>query len=323
LTRLNSDLVTAQRDLAKKNFELHASMTSKTILGLAAHDLRSPLGAIMVYSEFLLDDQGLVEPATAEFLDVIYSSSQFMLHLVDDLLDIATIQAGKLALKREPVDLAALIAQHVARNGVLAARKGITLSFDGDGGPLWATVDGPKIEQVLYNLLSNAIKYSYPGSAVHVRLSSQDGRAIIAVQDEGQGIPEDEQGKLFRAFGRTSVQPTGDERSTGLGLAIVQSIVRGHGGQIAVESAVGRGTTFTITLPLEGEALPAPAGEARPERDDAPPEDGRLRALVADDDPLSRQVAVRLLEGQGYDVRAVPSGRQAVAATREERFDLI
>ena len=321
-SQLNSDLVTAQRDLAKKNYELQRLNDLKDqFLGLAAHDLRSPLGAIMVYSEFLLDDETSLSPQQCEFLDVIYSSSQFMLHMVDDLLDIATIQAGKLVLNRESVDLAALAAQHVSRNSVLAAKKEIAVAFEYDGGPLWAMVDGPKVEQVLYNLLSNAVKYSYPHSTIHVRLSCRDDQAIIAVQDEGQGIPEAEQNKLFRAFGRTSVQPTGDERSTGLGLAIVQNIVRGHGGHITVESTVGHGTTFTVTLPLAGE--PAADVDAPVEEDARVATPAGRRALVADDDPLSRQMAVHLLEHQGYDVRAVSSGRQAVAAAREERFDLI
>jgi signal transduction histidine kinase len=256
-SRLNNELVNLQRQLARKNAELERLDEIKNhFIGMAAHDLRNPLAAIQAYSEFVLEDlEGAGWEEQVEFLQIIHSSSQFMLQMVNDLLDVSTIESGELQLNLGPTDIVRLVRQNVELNSTLARRKRITLSFEhhGDFPEMW--VDGPKIEQVLNNLISNAVKYSYPETEVTIRLERIDGAALISVDDEGQGIPENELQNLFTYFGRTSVRGTAGERSTGLGLAIARNIVEGHKGDIWVESEVGQGSTFYVSLPLDMQDL--------------------------------------------------------------------
>ncbi|NLE44806.1 MAG: HAMP domain-containing histidine kinase [Chloroflexi bacterium] len=252
LTRLNNELGTLQRELARKNVELERLDELKNqFLGMAAHDLRNPLGIIMAYSEFLMmETEDQMSAQHRQFLSIIKSSSEFMLGLVNNLLDVAAIESGQLQISPQMTDLNALVAGNVSLNSMLAERKGITLTFRGQEDLPPIPADAPRIEQLLNNLISNAIKYSYPDTAVHVSITPGEDRAVIAVQDEGQGIPPQDRDRLFQFFGRTSVRSTGGERSTGLGLAIAQKIVQGHGGEIWVESEVGKGSTFYVALPL-------------------------------------------------------------------------
>lgn len=252
LQEVNQKLLEAQRELREKNKELERVNAQKDrFLGMAAHDLRNPLGHISTVADILLEDlDGKITEQQRELLEITRSSSQFMLDLVNDLLDIAKIESGKLHLNLQETDLAVLVSQNVALNRALADKKNITLVLDvpDDLPPL--TVDPGKMEQVLNNLISNAIKYSYPGTTVSIRLARQGDSVLLSVADEGQGIPADELGKLFQPFERTSVTTTAGEKSTGLGLVIVKRIVEGHHGKIWVESTVGKGTTFFVSLPM-------------------------------------------------------------------------
>lgn len=252
LGRLNNELINLQRELARKNAELARLNDQKNhFLGIAAHDLRNPLNAIQMYSEFLLDEVSeALDAEHVEFISIIHSSSQFMLRLVNDLLDVAKIESGKLYLDLEPRDLGSLLEHNVQVNKALAARKGIALRLELEASPLFADVDQPKIEQVLNNLITNAVKFSNPETTVTLSLRLEGDQALIMVSDEGLGIPPQELDNLFKPFHRTSVRPTGDEQSTGLGLAIAQRIVQGHKGEISVTSEVGKGTCFIVSLPL-------------------------------------------------------------------------
>lgn len=252
MTLLNNEMATMQRELAKKNAQLrHLNEQKNQFLGVAAHDLRNPLSGIMGFSEFLLQEQDLSREEQQEFLQIIHQSSQFMLQLVNDLLSYTALESGKLQLRLEKIDLVAQIQRNIEVNRVIAQPKGIKISFEYDTGLPSVLIDTSKIDQVLNNLVSNAIKYSYPNSQINVTLKRDDSQVVIAVQDEGQGIPTDELDKLFKPFQKTSVQSTAGEESTGLGLAIVKNIVQGHQGRIWVTSEVGKGSTFYIALPIE------------------------------------------------------------------------
>jgi signal transduction histidine kinase len=174
-----------------------------------------------------------------------------MLHLVNSLLDVATIESGKLELDLQPTDLPTLVARNVALNATLAEPKGIGLAYDHDESVPRMLLDGPRIEQVLNNLLSNAYKFSYPGTTVEVRLERQSNHVVLSVSDQGQGIAEDQLDELFQWFARTRVKGTAGEAGTGLGLAISQKIVEAHLGDIWVESTLGQGSTFYVSLPLQ------------------------------------------------------------------------
>jgi signal transduction histidine kinase len=257
LTRVNNELANLQREMARKNVELSLLNEEKNrFLGMAAHDLRSPLGVILTYSEFLEDEAAeALGRERLEFVSAIRTTSQFMLRLLDDLLDVSQIDAGKLVLDLQPVDLVALLRRNLGLNRVLATRKQIGILFEPGIGAVEIVADAAKIEQVLNNLVGNGIKFSPPGTDLDVRLTAGGGSAFVSVIDHGPGIPDDDLPKLFKPFSRTSVRPTGGEKSTGLGLAIVRRIVEGHGGTVTVESRVGLGSSFTFSLPRRTDAV--------------------------------------------------------------------
>ena len=260
ITKVNNDLVNLQRELAQKNAMLRALNEQKNrFLGMAAHDLRNPLGIIMSYASFLETEAVTLTAQQREFVTRIRQTSEFMLDLVTDLLDVSAIESGKLKLEREPTDLAALIQKNAELNRVLAKAKNIRVEL----GPMPALpiveIDAGKIEQVLNNLLNNAVKFSAEGTRVIVSADVRDDAIEVAVEDEGQGIPEAEQGKLFKPFGVTRVRGTAGEPSTGLGLAIARRIMEGHGGRIGVDSTVGRGSRFTFSIPVEKELTKRPS----------------------------------------------------------------
>ncbi len=252
LSRLNNEFANLQRDVVKKNVELaRLNELKNRVLGMAAHDLRSPLSVIIGYAEFLEADAfDSLHERHREFVTTIRETSEFMLRMVSDLLDVSAIEAGRLTLDRQPTDLVQLTRRNVTRNALLAGRKGIAVVMDESPTVLTMALDRGKIEQVLNNLVSNAVKFSHPPSTVRVSLSCSAGFVTLAVNDEGQGIPEADLTKLFKPFSKTSVRTTAGEQSTGLGLAIVRNIVEGHGGRITVASEPGRGSTFSVILPL-------------------------------------------------------------------------
>jgi signal transduction histidine kinase len=250
ISRLNNELVSIQRELAKKNAELERLNQEKNqFLGMAAHDLRNPLHNILSASEYLAEQNPItLGDEYKQFLEVIQTASQFMANLVDDLLDVAKIESGKLNLDYTPVNLPDLLQKNIRRNQLLAAQKDIRIELQAEALPA-ALLDAPKMEQILNNLLGNAIKFSQKNSTIKVNLALQSPNFVLSVQDEGPGIPEHIRRNLFKTFQRG--QPgTQGEKSIGLGLVIVRRIVEGHGGNIWLESVEGRGTTFFVSMPI-------------------------------------------------------------------------
>ena len=258
LAGLNSELANAQRELERRNAELDAAIREKNqLLGMAAHDLRNPLGIIVGVVDLLREELAdSLSEENRELFSRVASSAEYMLGLIDDMLDYSKIDAGRLELQLHPVDVTELIRQNLAFNSILASKKGIKLRFDSEGPPPLLNLDSRRIQQVLNNLISNALKFSHGGSTVTVTLACGAPEVTIAVADQGQGIAADELGKLFKPYSRTSTMSTANEKSTGLGLAIVRRIVEAHGGRIRVESELGRGSTFYVSLP----AAPLAAG---------------------------------------------------------------
>jgi len=243
----------AEEEIKRKNAQLvELNKEKNQLLGMAAHDLRNPLSIVNTASAFLLDDASrlLPEAKRAEFLRRINSGSKFMLNLIDDLLDVTKIEAGRLDLELKDGDLCGLIEENLALNRMLANKKNIRLDFAPESGLPPLRFDRGKVEQVLNNLVSNALKFSASGTVVTVRASRVDGNVVVSVRDQGQGIPVEELDKLFKPFGKTSVRGTAGEKSTGLGLAICRKIVEGHGGRIWAESELSRGSVFSFSLPI-------------------------------------------------------------------------
>jgi signal transduction histidine kinase len=256
LADLNSELANAQRELARRNAELADAVREKNqMLGMAAHDLRNPLGVIAGLVDLLNEE--LADSLSAEnreLLGRVAHSAEYMLGLIDDMLDFTKIDAGRLELELRPTDIAELIRENLAFNSILANKKGSKLQFDARGSAPLLQLDSRRMQQVLNNLVSNALKFSVAGSTITISLRCGADELTIAVADQGQGIAADELCNLFKAYSRTRTRSTANEKSTGLGLAIVRRIVEAHGGHIRVESELGRGSTFFVTLPMRPHA---------------------------------------------------------------------
>ena len=257
LVSLNDELGNLTRELARKNAELSRLDEIKNrFLGMAAHDLRKPVGAMLTYSEFLIDEATPnLNEEQQRFLGIIHASCDFMSRLIDDFLDIAVIESGKLAIHHAAVDPAAIIAGSLAVAEVHARRKGVVCQVDAPPQP-HIQVDAPKMEQVLNNLVLNAIEHSKPGNTVLVSARTANDAWTVTVKDSGSGISQGDLIRLFSPFESGSMPKTTGEKSTGLGLAIAKKIVEGHGGAISVESTPGAGTTFTVRIPVTNRGKP-------------------------------------------------------------------
>lgn len=219
-----------------------------TFLGMAAHDLRNPISSIRGFSELMLEG-GLDEESINEFLTMINTASNEMLVLLNDLLDVSHIESGKFELNKEQEDIFNVVKRRCFLFGPTADKKNIILQEEfAPQGAL--SFDAGKIGQAIDNFISNAIKYSPPETTVTIRLTEQENGVKFSVQDQGPGISEDEESRLFKEFSKLSSQSTAGEKSTGLGLAITKKIVEAHGGEIGVESHAGQGSTFFFTLPV-------------------------------------------------------------------------
>ena len=231
-----------------------ASRYKSQFLANVSHELRTPLNAIIGFSEVLLDPALTVSPPEQkEFLENILVSGKHLLRLINELLDLSKIEAGKKELQLEAVDLHKLIESATATLRPLAAKKTITVEAVVDGAIPALSADAGKISQVLLNLLGNAIKFTPDGGRVAVEAGVRDGAVEVAVSDTGIGIEPEDQARVFEAFQQAESAGTGRPEGTGLGLTLAKTFVEMHGGRIWVTSEIGRGSTFTFRLPLLGQ----------------------------------------------------------------------
>lgn len=248
LSRLLYFINVTTKELEEQNQLLKSLNEQKNeFRGIAAHDLRNPIGVIQGFSELLEEN---IDDEFKDYTGEITKMSSKMLSLLNDLLDISKIEAGKLDLKKDEIDYNAFVAQNIRMNELLAKSKGIKIVSDLEVRGLIVSIDEEKINQVLNNLIGNAIKYSYPGSTITVKVFKEINQLVTQVIDNGQGIPEKEIEGLFYPFKQTSVKPTSGETSHGLGLAIVKKIIEGHNGHVGVTSEFGKGSVFSFILPI-------------------------------------------------------------------------
>jgi signal transduction histidine kinase len=245
------ELRAAHAELAGRNAELERLQAENNrFIGMAAHDLRNPLQAIGGYGRLMAN--GVIGPVTGEqskALEAVTRNCSMMLTLVNDILSLSKVNAGELDLDLRPADVATLAERNADLNRLLAEAKEISVEFSAEPGLPSVPVDAFRVEQVLNNLIGNAVKFSHRGSAVRVSVTREGDAVKVSVADQGQGIPANELQRLFVPFSKTSVKGTEGESSTGLGLAITKRIVEAHGGMLEVSSEVGKGSTFTFTLP--------------------------------------------------------------------------
>ena len=244
---------TAQFEAAKIRAEA-ADRVKSTFLATMSHELRTPLNSIIGFTGILL--QKLPGPLNAEQekqLGIVRNASRHLLALINDVLDISKVEAGELSLSREAFDLRALLERLGAAFAPQAARRGLGFGLDIGQGEAGVTGDARRVEQVLNNLLSNALKFTTEGQ-ITLRLAREGDAFVIAVADTGVGIKAEDMGKLFRPFSQIETGLPGLREGTGLGLAISLHLAQAMGGQIAAESAWGKGSRFTFTLPAGGKA---------------------------------------------------------------------
>jgi signal transduction histidine kinase/CheY-like chemotaxis protein len=263
-SKLNTlSLISGQLSASLENYNLIEQLTDSNqelkklsefkdeVLGIAAHDLRSPLSAISMTGMLLRDfGERMDEIETKEAIDGIVQKAQYLTGMLNELLDISVIESGSILLKKRLGDVAEVIRAHCHQVAPLARSKNIEIEEEIPDTLPHAEFDTGKIGEVLDNLLTNAIKYTSPGGKVKVVARSIEDAVEICISDTGLGIREDELKKLFKKFSRTSAKPTGGETSIGLGLAIAKKIVDIHEGKIWVESEYGKGSKFYFTIPL-------------------------------------------------------------------------
>jgi PAS domain S-box-containing protein len=293
-----------------------ANRVKSQFLASMSHELRTPLNAILGFSELLSDDAtGRFDEATRRrFLDQIHSSGVHLLQLINDILDLSKVEAGQMELQLRPVELGSLIDEARATVEPLAQGKAISLNVD-PGPELQLIADGAKVKQMLLNLLSNAIKFTPNGGSIQIRGRQVDSWVEIAVSDTGIGIAAEDLGRLFTEFQQLDAGPARQQEGTGLGLALTRRFAELHGGQVTVESALGKGSTFTLRLPLQANALRAPARLEPPlvTASDVM----RPLVLVVDDNPQAAEILARTMGGGGFRIKVARTGPEALSMARE------
>lgn len=243
-----------QEAARRRSLEEATRLKSEFVANMS-HELRTPLNAIIGFSEFLIDEKpGKINPKQQEYLNDILTSGRHLLQLINDVLDLAKVEAGKMQISPEPFLIKAAFDEICSGVRPLAEKKRISLVTAISPEVETATLDPQRFKQVLYNLVSNAVKFTDDGGLVEIGASHLGGRIAITVRDNGIGINPDDLLKLFKEFQQLDSSLARRYEGTGLGLALTKKIVELQSGSIHVESEVGRGSVFTVTLPMEMEA---------------------------------------------------------------------
>jgi signal transduction histidine kinase len=249
--RLFDDLAARNREIEDKSRQLEVASRHKSeFLANMSHELRTPLNAIIGFSEVLTERMfGELNEKQTEYLKDIHASGQHLLSLINDILDLSKIEAGRMELERTDFDVPAALDNALALVRERASRRGITLGWKVDDRVGTIRGDERKVKQVLLNLLSNALKFTPEGGRIDLRVTRNQELVEVSVADTGVGIAPEDQAAIFEEFRQVG---TADKKveGTGLGLALSRRFVELHGGQIWVESQAGVGSTFTFTLPV-------------------------------------------------------------------------
>ncbi len=344
-----TDLKRFEEALQLKNVELvEASRMKSEFLANMSHELRTPLNAIIGFSELLGDGlMGELTPQQRGFILDIFGSGKHLLSLINDILDLSKIEAGKMTLDLEAVTLPPLFANSfsILREKAAARNIRLDLQADADIGPIQA--DARKLKQILYNLLSNAVKFSHEGGHVTLRARRVPRREVgvhsggwaartfpladtpaqefleMSVSDTGIGISDSGLARLFLPFSQIDSGLARKFEGTGLGLAMVKLLVELHGGVVAVESAAGKGSRFTVWLPVRAAIAHPPVSNKSPAVDVVAVAEGVPIALVVEDDLKSAELIRVQLEAEGFTVLHATSAEAALTLALEHPPSLI
>ncbi len=322
LMRQHAALRRADEEILQANRQLEQSNRYKTeFLANMSHELRTPLNAILGFSEILLDGtMNLTAGERIEFQRNIHDSGQHLLTVINDILDLAKIEAGKMELHPEEMSVAQALHEVISILEPMARQQGLELVTSGTEEAGSMKADKSKFKQVLYNLISNAVKFTPSPGTIAVTVADSTDQLTISVRDTGIGIKPENLPRLFREFEQLDGSYTRRYQGTGLGLALCRRFVEMHGGRIWAESEFGKGSTFSFTLPrrpLEAPSLPAtPAGRLADATE-------RPLALVVEDDTATRQRLTGEILAAGFRVVHARDGEEALRRAVEVLPDLI
>jgi signal transduction histidine kinase/CheY-like chemotaxis protein len=303
------------RALEDANVQINeVSRLKSEFLANMSHELRTPLNSILGFSEILKDNLAgaLTEQQRVECLEAIHASGEHLLQLINDVLDMSRIEAGRMDLVLEEFPVDSSVREVITVVKSLAGRKNIEIGISTEPDDLVIYADKSKLKQVIYNLLSNAIKFTPEGGSISVatRVREQAGDMLVTVTDTGLGIPAEHIDKIWGEFYMVQGEHQ-KQKGTGLGLALVRKLVELHGGQIDVFSEEGKGSTFSFTMPLQ-------AGAAQGEQQAL----SRLILLV-DDNPSNLELTRMILTGGGYRVEVATDGQEGLLKAKELKPSLI
>jgi signal transduction histidine kinase/CheY-like chemotaxis protein len=310
IRRSRNDVRAANVGLAETNSALAKALAAKTeFLATTSHEIRTPLNGILGMTQVMLADQGL-GGAVRDRIGIVHSAGMTMRALVDDILDVAKMETGNLAIEQAPFDLADMLGDVCRMWQEQARGKGLVFALDLDGSPRGMTGDSTRLRQIVFNLLSNAIKFTERGTiglAATVVQGGGDERVRIEIRDSGIGIPADKFDLIFESFRQVDAGTTRRFGGTGLGLSICRNLARAMGGDVTVTSVAGEGSTFTIDLPLVRAETPATAVAG-------PVAHG---LLIVDRNPITRAMLRTVLAPRAGDVAFAGSPAEAVGRIAE------
>ena len=296
-----------------------ASAAKSKFLANMSHELRTPLNAILGFAELLIDEpQGDYEAdRRKQFLEQIYKSGKHLLDLINDILDLAKVEAGQMDLRRLAFSLRGVVRSAIDTVQPLATAKKLSLIVEQTADTALFADQG-KVSQMLLNLLSNAIKFTPEGGRITVAVAELDNEVRLSVADTGIGITAADQEKLFVEFQQVGERPSGEQQGTGLGLALTRRLAELHGGRVWVESEPGAGSRFYIALPLKSQSDALLEADAVATRES----DGPLVMVVEDQNSAAALLSITLRRA-GYQVKVVRSGADVLESAVRLRPDAI
>jgi PAS domain S-box-containing protein len=298
------ELSATNQQLELRNREVErANRLKSEFLASMSHELRTPLHTIIGFSELLKEElEGPLNEKQRRFMDHIHQDSRHLLELINGILDLSKIEAGRLDLHPEQFDVAEALQESLPSARALGAQKSIVIESLAPGG-IVVRADRTRFKEILYNLLSNAVKFTPNGGRIWIQAKESGGFAAISVTDTGLGIAAEEHESIFQEFYQVGATTRGVREGTGLGLAITKRLVEQHGGRIEVESEPGRGSRFTLTLPLAG-VDPISVRE-------------KPLIMIVEDEPGAQELLAGYLKAGGYDAVVCANADDALRKSNE------